>query len=93
MLTCYVNRPDRETKWGKCEALMKASRKKIAVLLDFVQMREGGGPLPKFFVHFSQTVNLGMGREIFWHILSFPQLEELISPICRPKSRINEEKK
>ena len=29
--------------------------KKIAVLLDFVQMR-GGRALPKFFVHFSQTV-------------------------------------
>ena len=25
--------------------------------------------------------------------VSFPQLEELISPKCRPKSRINEEKK
>ena len=39
--------------------------KKIAVLLDFVQMR-GGRALPKFFVHFSQTVyrvNLGMRRE------------------------------
>ena len=39
--------------------------KKVAVLLDFVQMREGGGrALPKFFVYFSQTVyrvNLGMG--------------------------------
>ena len=29
--------------------------KKIAVLLDFVQMR-GGRALPKFVVHFSQTV-------------------------------------
>ena len=29
--------------------------KKVAVLLDFVQMR-GGRALPKFFVHFSQTV-------------------------------------
>ena len=37
--------------------------KKVAVLLDFVQMRRGGA-LPKFSVHFSQTiywVNLGMG--------------------------------
>ena len=36
--------------------------KKVAVLLDFFQMRGGG--LPKLFVHFSQTVywvNLGMG--------------------------------
>ena len=31
--------------------------KKVAVLLDFVQMRGGG--LPKFFVHFSQTVYIG----------------------------------
>ena len=29
--------------------------KKIAVLLDFVQMR-GGRALPKFFVHFSPSV-------------------------------------
>ena len=29
------------------------SRKKAAVLLDFVQMRGGGGALPKFFVTFS----------------------------------------
>ena len=39
--------------------------KKVAVLLDFVQMRGGGRALPKFFVNFSQTVywvNLGMGR-------------------------------
>ena len=38
--------------------------KKVAVLLDFVHMR-GGRSLPKFFVHFSQTVfwvNLRMGR-------------------------------
>ena len=49
--------------------------KKVAVLLDFVQMR-GGRALPKFFVQFSRIywVNLGMGREgetpaqIFWHI-------------------------
>ena len=27
----------------------KASRKKVAVLLDVVQMRVGGRPLPKFF--------------------------------------------
>ena len=32
--------------------------KKVAVLLDFVQMR-GGRALPKFFVHFSQTVYIG----------------------------------
>ena len=32
--------------------------KKIAVLLDFVQMR-GGRSLPKIFVHFSQTVYTG----------------------------------
>ena len=32
----------------------KVSRKKVAVLLDFVQMR-GGRAMPKF-VHFSQTV-------------------------------------
>ena len=44
--------------------LEKVSRKKVVVLLDFVQMR-GRGALPKFVVHFSQTVywvNLGMGR-------------------------------
>ena len=43
--------------------LEKVSRKKVVVLLDFVQMR-GRGALPKFVVHFSQTVywvNLGMG--------------------------------
>ena len=33
--------------------LGKASRKEVAVLLDFVQMR-GGWALPNFFVHFSQ---------------------------------------
>ena len=31
----------------------KVSRKKVAVLLDFVQMRQGG--LPKFFITFSQV--------------------------------------
>ena len=30
---------------------------KVAVFLDFVQMRGGG--LPKFFVHFSHTVYIG----------------------------------
>ena len=35
--------------------LEKVSRKKVVVLLDFVQMR-GRGALPKFVVHFSQTV-------------------------------------
>ena len=38
--------------------LGKVSRKKVAVLLDYVQMR-GGRALPKFFVHFSQTVYIG----------------------------------
>ena len=57
--------------------LGKASRKKVGALLDFVQIR-GGRALPKFFVHFSQTVhwvNLGMGRrggdtpaQFFWYI-------------------------
>ena len=55
--------------------LGKVSRKIVAVLVDFVQMRGVG--LPKFVVTFSQTVywvNLGMLREgetpaqIFWHI-------------------------
>ena len=59
MLTCYVNRPDRETKWGKCEALRKVSRKKVAVLLDFVQMRGVGEGPAQIFVHFSQTVYIG----------------------------------
>ena len=52
----------------------KVLRNKLAVLLDFVQMR-GGRALPNFFVQFSRIywVNLGMGREgetpaqIFWH--------------------------
>ena len=38
--------------------LGKVSRKKVAVLLDFVQMRGGEG-LAQFFVHFSQTVYFG----------------------------------
>ena len=38
--------------------LGKVSWKKVALLLDFVQMR-GGRVLPKFFVHFSQTVYIG----------------------------------
>ena len=33
--------------------------KKVAVLLDFVQMRGGGRTLPKSFVHYSQTVYIG----------------------------------
>ena len=48
--------------------------KKVAVLLDFVQMR-GGSALPKFFVQFSKTVYIGSiwgwrgrGTQIFWHI-------------------------
>ena len=41
-----------------CEALREGLPKKIAVLLDFVQLR-GGRALPKFFVHFSQTVYIG----------------------------------
>ena len=36
----------------------KVSRKKVAALFYFVQMR-GGRDLPKFFVHFSQTVYIG----------------------------------
>ena len=57
-------------------ALGEGLPKKVAVPLDFVQLR-GGRALPKFFVHFSQTVywvNFGMGSEgetpaqIFWHI-------------------------
>ena len=68
MLTCYVNRPDRETKWGKCEALRKVSRKKVAVLLDFVQMRGvGEGPAQIFcplFTNCIYWVNLGMGRPL-----------------------------
>ena len=35
------------------------SRKKVAVLLDFVQMRGGGRAVPKFLVHFSQTIYIG----------------------------------
>ena len=59
---------------------MRADRdglpKKVAVLLDFVQMR-GGGPAQIFcplFTNCIYWVNLGMGREgetpaqIFWHI-------------------------
>ena len=52
-------------------------RKKVAVLLDFVQMRGGEGPFQIFcplFTNCIYWVNLGMGREgetpaqIFWHI-------------------------
>ena len=43
--------------WHSAES-GKSSRKKVAVLLDFVQMR-GGRALPNFFVHFSQTVYIG----------------------------------
>ena len=39
-------------------ALGEGLLKKVAVLLDFVQLR-GGRALPKFFVHFSQTVYIG----------------------------------
>ena len=39
-------------------ALGEGLPKKVAVLLDFVQLR-GGRALPKFFVHFSQTVYIG----------------------------------
>ena len=56
--------------------LGKVSQKKVAVLLDFVQMR-GGGSCPNFcplFTNCEYWVNLGMWREgetpaqIFWHI-------------------------
>ena len=43
---------------AQCSDLGTVSRKKMAVLLDFVQMR-GGRALPKFFVRFSQTVYIG----------------------------------
>ena len=39
--------------------LGKVFPQKIAVLLDFVQMRRGGRARPKFFVHSSQTVYIG----------------------------------
>ena len=39
-------------------SLREGLPKKVAVLLDFVQLR-GGRALPKFFVHFSQTVYIG----------------------------------
>ena len=44
--------------WDGTYPLGTDSPKKIAVLLDAVQMR-GGRALPKFFVHFSQTVYIG----------------------------------
>ena len=53
------------------------SPEKVAVLLDFVQMRGGEGPAQIFcplFTNCIYWVNLGMGREgetpaqIFWHI-------------------------
>ena len=59
--------------------------KKIAVLLDFVQMRGGG--LPKFFVHFSQTVYIGSiwgwegrGRPLpkFFGILKFKKVVQVV---------------
>ena len=59
-----------------CEALREGLPKKIAVLLDVVQMR-GGGPAQIFcplFTNCIYWVNLGMGREgetpaqIFGHI-------------------------
>ena len=48
-------------------------KKKVAALLDFVQMREGGGPCPNFL---STNCILGQfgdgegggGCPIFWHI-------------------------
>ena len=50
--------------WG-CETNLldvkterRLHEKKVAVLLYFVQIR-GGSALPKFFVHFSQTVYIG----------------------------------
>ena len=52
-------------------------RKKVAVILDFVQMRSGEGPAQIFcllFTNCTYWVNLGIGREgetpaqFFWHI-------------------------
>ena len=57
--------------------LGKVSRKKVAVLLDFVQMRGGEGPAQiscPLFTNCIYWVNFGMGREgetpakFFWHI-------------------------
>ena len=51
----------------------KCSRKKVAVLLDFVQLRGGGGPCPNFLSTFHKLYILGQfgdGRtpaQIFWH--------------------------
>ena len=58
-------------------ALRDGLPQKIAVLLDFVQMRGGEGPAQIFcplFTNCIYWVNLGMGREgetpaqFFWHI-------------------------
>ena len=49
----------------KHSVLGMVSRKKVAVLLDFVQMR-GGRALPKFLVQFSQTDKLYIGSIWGW---------------------------
>ena len=58
-------------------ALGEGLPKKVAFLLDFVQLRGGEGPAQIFcplFTNCIYWVNLGMGREgetpaqIFWHI-------------------------
>ena len=68
---CHRNNYKRQSPLGT------VSRKKVAVLLDFVQMRGGEGPAQIFcplFTNCIYWVNLGMGREgetpvqIFWHI-------------------------
>ena len=60
--------------------------KKVAVLLDFVQLR-GGRALPKFFVHFSQTVYIGSiwgwggrGRPLpkFFGTLAFKKVVQVV---------------
>ena len=44
----------------------KASRKKVAVLLDVVQMRVGGRPLPKIFFWKWTQINQGQLEGSFW---------------------------
>ena len=46
------------TKYLRLQSKGRFPEKKVALLLDFVQMR-GGRALPKYFVHFSQTVYIG----------------------------------
>ena len=78
----YVWDETRVNSVGKRSCKGRFPEEKVGVLLDFVQMRKRGGgrALPKFVVHFSQTVYIrsisgwgGRGRPLpkFFGTLAF----------------------